>query len=265
MDFLKSIFDAWDERIRSPILGSILFIYLACNWRALFFLFFADDTAAERLAYFDSHTSLWSTLIFPLVGGLVLAWLAPWVKFGGAWVAKKANLALAKLQEGEASDKRKRQYEKEAQELEAKTGRDVAIVESQGRIRAAEERLQIQDEQVLQEAAQVSLETKEEIETSRGRKNNAIADSLSPMARKLLIAAVNDKSGIIMQRSYIGGTAFSVGGEEIMHDGTRRGLAEVEAAIEELVRQSLVRSRGSKGEIFEVTKLGFEVAEALGQ
>lgn len=262
-DFLKSVFDAWSDRIRSPIIGSVFLVYVACNWKALFYLFFADVPVAVRLAYFELETTSLSLWIIPLIGGMVLSVAIPWVKFVGAWVAQWAELKLSILQETQASGKRTRAFQSEVGELKAKTSFEIAKIQEQGRIRAAEENSKIEAEKLLKKAGGVSSKVKDELVESRKAEFKRVGGSLSEKGREILTMAARDKSGEIMMHAFIGGTKFSAGGQELEHDGSRRSMAEIEGAIEELEEAALIRPRGSKREIFELTQRGFDVAEVL--
>jgi len=274
-DIFKSVFDAWDERIRSPILGSIAFVYFAFYWKPLFVLFFSTDPASERMAEFNQGLEPWCWVAavpfveqwiwpaMPLLLGLLLAFISPWIKFGGAWIAKWANECLARLQEGEASEKRKRLYEKEAEELEKKTDRDVAIVESQGRIREAEENRKIRDSERLQQAEELGADVKEDILSSRDQSPRSLAASITNLERMMLKNAALGKRATISHRKYLGGQTFFAGSHEIIQDGTPQAVADIEHAIENLESLGLVRETGGKKEIYKVTKLGFEVAGTI--
>ncbi|KPN63718.1 hypothetical protein SAMN04488527_12715 [Aliiroseovarius crassostreae] len=98
-DVLKDLMDAANNRIRSPFLGSILFVFLVVNWRPLFNLLFGDSPVLVRLAHFDNVTTWESLYLWPVVGGVVFALASPWLRYAGAWVAKKPVAHLKQLQD----------------------------------------------------------------------------------------------------------------------------------------------------------------------
>ncbi|MFZ6049800.1 DUF4062 domain-containing protein [Pseudomonas sp. CR3202] len=86
---------------------------------------------------------------------------------------------------------------------------------------------------------------------------------LSKEAKILLKEASLDRGGVILHLGHIGGTEIQVNGKNIIGDGGRREIALWEGALEQLENHGLVRSRGGKGQIFELTDQGYRVADAL--
>lgn len=162
-DFLKSVFDAWDERIRSPILGSFVIAYVVFNWQAFFILFLSEGPAWQRLDRFNDMTDWFSLFWCPLGLGLLLAIISPFLKFFGAWAARYPNKWLHSLQADEASGKRLRTYELEQLEIDARASRDRArenaIVEQGRRLKEAENVGEDVRASVLEERDLASLET----------------------------------------------------------------------------------------------------------
>lgn len=87
--------------------------------------------------------------------------------------------------------------------------------------------------------------------------------TLSPEARVLLKEASQDGGGTIIHARYIGGTAIQTNGKNLVPSNERRGVAKWEQALEELRAQDLVVDRGHKGEVFEITNLGYQVADMI--
>jgi hypothetical protein len=86
--------------------------------------------------------------------------------------------------------------------------------------------------------------------------------NLTDEARALLKAAAADERGTIIKAAYIGGRVIQAGGKSF---GGERGResARWEAALDELESMHLVVGRGDKGQIYELTHRGWEVADAL--
>lgn len=86
--------------------------------------------------------------------------------------------------------------------------------------------------------------------------------SLSEEAKTLLKAAASRDDGTIMKMSYLGGRVIQAGGESF---GGERGrqAAIWESALNELEDNGLVVARGYKGEVYELTHEGWNVADAL--
>lgn len=82
-DVLKDIFEAANNRIRSPFVGSIIIVFLAVNWRPVFNLLFGETEVLVRIAHFDNVTTWQSLYVWPIVGGVVFALASPWLKHVG--------------------------------------------------------------------------------------------------------------------------------------------------------------------------------------
>ena len=86
---------------------------------------------------------------------------------------------------------------------------------------------------------------------------------LSEEAKELLIEAVKDKSGMILVIRTTAGVAIKTNGKGFGEMGNRRSEAKWLAAIEELRIHQFVESYNGKGEAYEVTYKGFQIADVL--
>jgi hypothetical protein len=87
--------------------------------------------------------------------------------------------------------------------------------------------------------------------------------TLSAEARILLKEASHDHGGAIIHARYIGGTSIQTNGKNLIPSDERREVAKWEQALEELMAKGLVVARGHKGEMFEITNLGYQVADMI--
>jgi hypothetical protein len=87
--------------------------------------------------------------------------------------------------------------------------------------------------------------------------------SLSAEAKLLLKEAASDPAGIVMFVHYGAGVDLQTNGKNLITDQSRRAVAVWESALQELLDDGLLVERGQKGEVFEVTKKGYDVAEHL--
>lgn len=87
--------------------------------------------------------------------------------------------------------------------------------------------------------------------------------ALLPESRVLLKEASTDPHGVILHARYIGGTAIQTNGKNLIPSKERREVAKWEQALEELTEKDLVVARGHKGEMFEVTNLGYQIADMI--
>jgi hypothetical protein len=87
--------------------------------------------------------------------------------------------------------------------------------------------------------------------------------AMSAEARVLLKEASLDDHGSILHVRYIGGTDIQTNGKNVIPSGERREVAKWEQALKELIALDLVVARGQKGEFFELTNLGYQIAEMI--
>lgn len=87
--------------------------------------------------------------------------------------------------------------------------------------------------------------------------------ALSTEARVLLKEASQDRGGTIIHARYISGTAIQTNEKNLIPSNERREVAKWEQALEELKSKDLVADRGHKGEVFEITNLGYQVADMI--
>ena len=87
--------------------------------------------------------------------------------------------------------------------------------------------------------------------------------SLSSEARILLKEASLDAHGTIVYVRYIGGTDIQKNGKNVIPSNERREIAKLEQALEESIGLELVTACGHKGELFEVSNLGYQIADMI--
>ena len=61
----------------------------------------------------------------------------------------------------------------------------------------------------------------------------------------------------------MGGTQVKVNGKDMVSSNERREVAKWEAALHELINNQLLVVVGHKGEILELTNLGYQVADMI--
>lgn len=86
---------------------------------------------------------------------------------------------------------------------------------------------------------------------------------LSAAARLLLKEASTDPQGIILHLQYGGGAELQTNGKNLLTSNERRDVAKWEEALAELVRFDLILTRGEQGEVFEVSNLGYQIADMI--
>ncbi|HEX4959282.1 MAG TPA: DUF4062 domain-containing protein [Thermoanaerobaculia bacterium] len=95
-------------------------------------------------------------------------------------------------------------------------------------------------------------------------KRSNLSSQVSPDAAELLVEAAKDEGGLILRVGTMEGLEISTNNRNFNDDGGARSEARWEEALEELIKQRLIRDKGNKGEVFGITKLGYQVVDSLG-
>jgi hypothetical protein len=89
-------------------------------------------------------------------------------------------------------------------------------------------------------------------------------ENLSAEARTIILEVSKNPNGTLMYSTTLrAGTAFLVGGKNLCPDQTPRTMARWKSAMDQLITLNILESRGHQGEIFALTALGFDIADAL--
>lgn len=86
--------------------------------------------------------------------------------------------------------------------------------------------------------------------------------ALSVEAKQLLVEAAGSNGMVLLVRT-LDGAIIQAGHREMAIQGDRRDEARWMAAVVELVKNELLASRGTKGEVYEVTNSGYQIADIL--
>lgn len=76
MDVTKSVIGTTANRIKNPIIGSIVVSFILFNWKPIFYLMFEGIPASQRIIEVEKTTSL-GNLFWPLLIGLAVALIMP--------------------------------------------------------------------------------------------------------------------------------------------------------------------------------------------
>lgn len=86
---------------------------------------------------------------------------------------------------------------------------------------------------------------------------------ISDSALKLLRAACESDDGTIFKTNDLSGTHIITNGQDFVVSQERRELANWESCLRELLTTAFIEVRGTKGEIFLVTKRGYDYVEQI--
>lgn len=86
---------------------------------------------------------------------------------------------------------------------------------------------------------------------------------LTNEAKVLLKESSKDKNGTILYIRHLGGTDIQTNGKNLIDSNERREVARWESALQELVEKGFVIERGHKGQVFEISNEGYQVADMI--
>jgi len=94
----------------------------------------------------------------------------------------------------------------------------------------------------------------------------AVTAPLSKEAKILLKGAAQDTSGLVLYEHFGGGVDLQTNGKSMFpSQADHHTVALWEAALEELVKEGLLVVRDKQGEVFEITKKGYDAAKPDGR
>ncbi len=249
MDGLKEVVETLNSRIRNPIFGAVFLAFVALNFDALFLLFLGEGTANERISVF--RTIGWQKLVLaPIIVGLLLAFVTPWLRYFGAWVAEVPSRKHKMLQDASMSkvlEQKNRLEEKRNQAVELERERlEQERSEILAEARVEDELAAIQDESVKEKAVQ-RLNKIEKLELDATSEDNLGAPELGDIAKDLLIKLaistsdevhfppidVNNKNSIIIHEDENNYSSWK------LEDG-RLGERQKQKILQELVDSKFV-------------------------
>jgi len=85
--------------------------------------------------------------------------------------------------------------------------------------------------------------------------------ALSNEARTLLVGTAADPSGLVLYEKFGASVDLHTNGVSLLTDKSdHRAVATWESALQELVDRGLLAARGERGEIYEITRKGYDAA-----
>ena len=93
----------------------------------------------------------------------------------------------------------------------------------------------------------------------------ALAPSYSENAQRLLADACDDPEAYLARMKDARGIKIQVNGRQYVESGSAESAAKWDTAFEELLRGGLIRDVGCHGQLFQISRSGFEYLETLGK
>ena len=136
------------------------------NWQELFYVVFAETSAQVRLSYFNVNSDNWSLFYGPLIIGITLAVIYPWINLVSGQLAKIPLRAIKRMQTDEEHGRQIHALENAALIEEAKAELEN---ENERRLLGAAKR--------LKEAEEISPDAVDELKEGRKSSQNLTASS----------------------------------------------------------------------------------------
>jgi hypothetical protein len=258
---VKEVVDAVNNRIKTPYFGYAILAFIALNWRGFFFLVLSKGKPEEKLALFDAQTDIYSLLIYPLAIGAVVAATAHWLKFLFGIIERKPkelveNILLEAehkktIKQSQLEQSRSNLFAVKENELIDRAKRDEAVAD-------------IDDSETKEKLIKQldSIRAERDMLSSELQSKQQPENTLSKEAKEILVAASSDKNGNIMKISSLSDRAIQAG-KNSFGSKDQKSFVKYEAALDQLVEHDFVKELGHKGEVFEITHKGWELASTL--
>lgn len=187
---MKEILEAFGTRIKSPLFGYAVIAFVAINWRPLFYLIVADETAIERISYFENNTTYYSLFLLPIFIAAIGAILYPWLNYVFLYLCKKPTdlrnsvQALSEhtllLKKQELEEARSTLLAKKERELieRAKRDEELESIEDSD----AKERIKFEIEKLREERNKLAHTSKNMPMNEKRERMSNVANSLKSMA-----------------------------------------------------------------------------------
>ena len=182
MGDIKEIFDVWITRIRSPLFGYFSLSFFATNWKAIFFLLFADSDVLTRLEFFETNTCMTSLLWIPLGISVVAALGYPWIQYALIYATSAPINRQNEINARAESDLLMVKIDLENKRSELARQKEQQVIE---KAKIDEELENISDEEARERA-------KEEIQAIRSTENNLRDPINEESLEKYLLARFPD-------------------------------------------------------------------------
>lgn len=108
-----------------------------------------------------------------------------------------------------------------------------------------------------------SLETSSQVKIAPIVHNSPSKIQLSSSACNLLKEASLDSDGLVLCADTIGQTIIQTNGNNLITSNEKREVAKWKSAFEELVDKKILKARKAGGNVYELTNLGYEIADEL--
>lgn len=239
LETLKEIAEAWSQRARSPIIGSILLAAILINWQPFWYLLFSERPVLQKFRYFDANTDASSLFWWPIFFGLSAAMLVPWIRLLGVVIVRMPTKLARRLQHDDSHEQRIYQLKKSAEEIRVQANLDEAAEEA--KIGAARR---------LERAREVGGDALEDeiLERRTNEKTAADLDLTRTTLGLLLLVASSNEGSIMRKHVRTDDGSFkmiTIGAEDFAVTSNRQDVV-LQAAIDELVTDGLFSSAGEK-------------------
>lgn len=264
MDLFESFKAFWDEgreRVKSNVFGSIVFVFLGFNWREVFNLVFAEVPVVERIKYFDDHVEWYELTLLPIVIGVLLSVLLPWLHLV-VHTLRRGPLGRIHLNDDLYAHKRLMMKNKWAEERDRERELVAKRLVSEAQIK------QEIDETISNPQARAELISKiGEVGEETVPKMDAVEDiepiDDTPRMREMLIRITREPgfsfSELVDQLWE--DMEFSNGGQP-----SHRFRLEAEVALDRLVGEGLVEVKShNEREIFVATLAGYAASDRMDE
>lgn len=255
MDFVKDGITSFLERVKSPILFSIIMTFLATNWKPIWFIIWGDGSAIERLDFYEAHTDAQSLYVVPICLGFLIGISGPWLRWIGSYTAKFPTMRYRSIENDQAAELRLNAISWEIDEQVKRKFLQESVEQAELAAAKADEARdlrQVQRAQRIEDAKTINdgsaISSMSGAITDEEDKVNEL--ELSTLQKRLLATISEYKQGTYQLTDHVSGPKISfANGDRYEEFSSRKQYLEVENAIADLLHRKLLQGSKSEGSI----------------
>lgn len=91
IQIIKDLIEGYKERVRNPIISSLLISFSIYNWRPISILLFSDKIIEERIDLIENNYLTSDVICKPILLALAYTIIMPYINVSAQWIILKAN------------------------------------------------------------------------------------------------------------------------------------------------------------------------------
>ena len=91
IELIKDLIEGYKERIKNPIISSLIISFSIYNWRPISILIFSPNKIEDRINYVENQYLNSNVIFYPIIFALAYTIIMPYLNVIATWIIRKAN------------------------------------------------------------------------------------------------------------------------------------------------------------------------------